>query len=640
MTEYIPFTGEQFNEFFGGMEFIKITTNDEKENYSHQLQDGYNELKFSENYGHISGGIKFHEMDNLITQLDKTYNAKYIRHIQIPDDADVMQKGEDYFANKIILSQKTLISDLEMWDDEKFCKNMLLNNPKAVKYVKHIPKELEVALVKKEPSIIEYIKEPSEEVCIETVKSAPYLINKIKQEFRTMNVYKAMIDKSIYSITYISTTMSDEELCELFDYYPDIIKHVYKESVHIYAVNKNGLLLKDINKKTKELCETAFNNTPEAIKFMPANLKTYEMCVKAIAFDSKLFEHVPQSFMDNELCMPILCQNPHFIKQIKEPTDMMLLECSKTMPELIGKISDITMITNVEPLEIIKFNPSHIKNIEKPTYNMCYEAVKRCGDLINSIPIVFQDEKMCLGAVSNDGLAIKYLVSFRQSHNVCIKALEQNINSFRFIKFLTEPLIKMVLDADYNLIKDMQHIINDDKLLDNMKMMCVKKNGLSLQYILNPSYELCENAIAQNYKALKFVPIEIQCDALIRFSLIQDGNAIKYVKNQTKELCEMAIDNNPMAIGHVKGHSMMEELCMKAIKKNYKAIEKVKMQTIELCIFAVKVDEKAIIYIKDLDSIKFVHLWTINQNVVHHIRNPKMRAEYESCVDGLLSNML
>lgn len=640
MNDYIPFTGEQFNEFFGGMEFIKITTNEEKEEYTHQLCDGYNELKFREAYGHISGGIKFHEMDSLITQLDKTYNAKYIRHIQIPDDADVMQKGDDYFSNKIILSQKTLITDLEMWGDEKFCKEILMKNPKTVKYVKHIPKELELSLVQKDPTLIEHIKNPSEEVCIAVVKNCPYMINKIKQESRTMNIYKTMIDKTVYAITYISTTMTDEELCELFDYYPDTIKYIYKESVQLYAVKKNGLLLKDINKKTKELCETAFDNTPEAIRYMPSNFKTYDMCIKAVTIDPQLFEFVPQTFMDNELCIPILYKNPQLIKHINSPSDMMLLECSKTMPELIGKISDSTMIMDMNPLEIIKFNPSHIKNIEDPTYDMCYEAVKRCGNLINSIPIKFQDEKMNLGAVTNDGLAIKYLVSFRQTENVCIMALKQNINSFRFIKFLTEPLIKIVLEYDCNLIKDIQHIINDDDLLDKMKMVSVSQSGLSLQHILNPTYDICKKAIEQNYKALKFVPDDVLCDGLIHFALNTDGNAIKYIKNQTKELCEMAIENNPLAIGRIKGHSMMEELCMRAIKKNYRAIDKIKMQSIELCIFAVAVSEKAIMYIKDLDVPKFIHLWTINQNITHHIRNSQMREECEECVENMLNSML
>jgi hypothetical protein len=639
MNDCIPYTGYQFNEIFGCMEFIKITTTEEKENYSQQLYDGINEFKFTENYGHLSGGIKFHEFENIFEQLSTMYNAVYIRHVIIPDDANVVQKNDHFLADKIILSGRQLLSKIEILSNPDIYLKQLLKYPKIAKYVKNIPEDLGLELVTKDPSLIESIDNPTEEMCIRAVSKTPYYITKIKN--RSMNIYKALIKNNAHAITYI-TPLPQNEMLELIDYNPEILRSINSSDndTKEISLSKNGLYLQYILCKTKSMCEIAFLNNPNAIKFMPNNLKTYDMCLNAVMFNIDLFNEVPQEFMDNDLCLYVLTKDPQLISKIKEPTDLMYLECSKTNPSLLGKIKDSSLIKDMGPLEIIKVNPNHIKNVDNPTYEMCFEAVKKDGQLINIIPIEFQDEKMCITAAQNDGSSIKYLLSLKQTEQVCFEAINQNIQSFRYIRFLTENIVKYILNLNCEFIGEMQYLIEDNDFLKEMQMLCVNKCPMILKSIQYPTLEMCKKAVDGNYKSLQFVPDELLCDDLYNLALSQNAKALKYIKNQTENICDYAINNNPLAIKYVKNKFLTYDLCVTAIKKNYRAIEKIKLQNIELCLIAVMVNERAVSYIRNLDENMCIHLSIINYRVIPHIADKYLRNRCEYLTKQLIKDFM
>lgn len=617
MDDCTPYIGYQFNEFFGCMEFIKITTNNELENYNNLLHDGYNEIEFSENYGHISGGIKFVEHENMLQQINSTHMATYIRYVEIPDDANVIVKNDCYMADKLILAERQLISDLDIWTQPHLYKEQITKYPKLVKYIKNIDKDLELILVSKDPSVIEYIENPSEETCIKAVTIQPYLINKIKNP--SMDIYKALIKKNAYAINFI-TPLPEEIMFELIDHNSAVLKYLHScENLKEIVVSKNGLLLDHISNKTKKLCEIAFKNNPEAIMYIPNYLKTYDMCIKAVEYDYLLFNYVPQQFMNNDLCLRVLDHNPHLLNQIKNPTDEMYLKCSTTIPSLLSKIKNKSIIKDIDPLEIIKIDPNYIKNISEPTYEMCLEAISKNGQLLSIIPLELQNEQMYLMAVKNDGTSIKYIPEEFHKENVCIEALNNNIEAFQYIKNKTNNVIEHLLSLNYCLINHVQDIIIDDNFLQKMKLLCAMKYGLSLQFIKNPSHQMCAYAIEQNYKALQFVPKHLWHDDLIDCALLKNGKALKYITNQNEVMCMEAIENNPLAIKYVDEKFLTNELYIHAIRGNYKAIGKIKNQEIELCLFAVKINEKAIKYIHNLNKELCVHLWCINHKIIEYV---------------------
>lgn len=618
MDDCIPYTGYDFNEIFGCLEFIKITGTDEKENYSYPLHTGLNEIKFTENNGYIAGGIKFYESENMFQQINALYNATYIRYLQIPDDSNVVSKKECYMSDRILLLEKQLISELEIWNHPNLYKEHVMTYPKLAKYVKNMPSDISLQLLSKDITIIEHIENPTEEMCCIAVMKQPSLIHRIKNP--TMPVYKALIGKFAYAINYI-TPASHDVIFELIDHNPEILKYLNNnDEVKEMAVHKNGLLLQHITNKTTKICDIAFKNNPGAIKFIPQNLRTRDMCINAVLHDHTLFDMVPQKFMDNDLCLFVLFKDPHLIEKINNPSDEMYLECSEAIPSLLGKIKDVSLIKDVDPLVILKLNPYHIKNIINPTYEMYFEAVSRVGQLLKLVPHALQDEMLCLAAVQNDGTSIEYIPTEHQTENICIKAIHQNINSFQYIINKTHTVCEYVLRSDYCCISKIQYIIEDNDFLEKMKLMCVSNDGLSLEFINDPTLDMCLYAIDQNYLAFKFVPKIFATDEVINFALSKNGLAIKYVVQQTELICIKAIKNNPLAIEFVNEKFLTDILCKEAIKKDYTCLSKIKKQPIEICLMAVKIDEKAIKHIHNLTKELCIHLWCINHKVTPHIK--------------------
>jgi len=623
MDDCIPYTGEQFNNFYGCLKFIKITSNNELENYTYNLKNGLNEISFAEHYGSVSGGIKFYEADNLFQQIDNTYSATYIRYLTIPEDANVIVKKDHYLSDKVILHERQTIAGQALWQNPELYRDALLQFPKLAKYAQHIPLDLANILVKKNPEIIEFIDNPTEYICIEVVTNRPYLIKNIKNP--TINVYKAALDKSPYTINHIMPIPTNIML-ELIDYKPEIIKlcNTLSEDIKEILLQKDGLLIEHITPKTSKICDIALNNNIEAIRYIPDNFKTYDVCLKAVKHNKELFKCVPQKFMDDVMCLDILKQDPTMIKSIINPTNAMYLVCSATMPELLGKITDPSLIKHVDPLEIIKSNPHHIKNITDPTYELCYEAVKKVGILIQFVPTNMHDKQLCVAAVTNDGLALKYIEN--QTKEICMLALKNKPISYKHIKNRTNELYEYLLELDCTFIKEIQYYIKDDEdFLDKMQLYCVRKNGLLLKYLINPSYEMCLDAIKDNIEALEYIPNNLLTDNLLKYALSLNGLALKCVKQQTEIMCINAVNNNAMAIKYVDNEFLTEELCITAIKSNYKAFGEIINPSFELCLMAVKINPKTINYIKDLNLNKCFCLCAMNCKIIPYIKNNHLK---------------
>jgi len=129
---------------------------------------------------------------------------------------------------------------------------------------------------------------------------------------------------------------------------------------------------------------------------------------------------------------------------------------------------------------------------------------------------------------------------------------------------------------------------------DKEEMEAVKHNGFALQYVREPTLELCMAAVKQDGYALAYV--KDQTEAVCIAAVKQDGKALQYVQEPTLELCMAAVKQDGYALRHVKDQTL--ELCMAAVKQDGKALRFVKDQTLELCMEAVKQDGKALLDVK------------------------------------------
>lgn len=637
MDEYTPFSGDEFNDIFGSIAFIKITSNDDKENYTFPLRDGLNEQAFTDNRGYITGGIKFYDCEYLFQQINAVHNATYLRHVKIPNDALVIAKKDHYSANKIFLLNKTLISELEIWTEPKSYMEHLLKYPQLAKYIKNIPNDLAMKLIEKDPESIKHIEEPTDEMYILALGKRPQLIHFLKKV--SFTVLKMLIKTHAHMVWNVKNPTKDEIL-ELIECNVNVLKYKkdIPEDIAETILEKNGLLLEHIQMKTQHMCNIALENNIEAYRFVPFTYKDYQMSVKAVTHNIKLLEFVPPYLMSNELCLPLLRKDPYLIRHIQKPTDEMYLECSKTQPGLISKIKNTSLITDIDPLEIIRVNPKHIHNIENPTYEMYYVAVKKEGKLINIVPEHFQDEAMCSVAVKNDPTALKLIK--KQNESICIIALKANIHTFEYVIDKTNKIFEYVLKIKPSFIKDAQDMIKDATFLDNMITMCLNVNGLLLQYIKEPTYDHCCCAVKQNYKALQHVPEMWNDSIMANIALLENPLALEFVKNQNKQMCEDAVEEDSMAIEFVQEQFLTEAMWFKAIKKNYRALGLNKTgQTIEMCLYAIHLHPQAINYIHNIKEEHTIFLWAMNPKITHNIWNPQLKKRFEETESYILLNI-
>ena len=243
MDEYTPFSGDEFNEIFGSIAFIKITSNDDKENFSIPLYDGLNELAFTDNRGYVTGGIKFYDCEYLFQQINTVYNATFLRHVKIPNDALIISKKDHYSANKIILQKKILISELDIWSEPKSYTEPLLKYPQLAKYVKNIQNDLAMKLIEKEPDIIKYIEEPTNEMYETALEKRPYLVHSLKNI--PFTVIKKVIKIHPHMVIHVKNP-TKEEILELIKCNVNVIKYKrdVPEDIAETILEENGLLLR------------------------------------------------------------------------------------------------------------------------------------------------------------------------------------------------------------------------------------------------------------------------------------------------------------------------------------------------------------------------------------------------------------
>ena len=84
-------TGKEFNEKYTGVQFVKLTNQEENHN-EFQFKDGLNvdNIPFNTEKECSAGGIYFCRFDNFTYYINYGYkNMYYIRNVIIPDDARV-----------------------------------------------------------------------------------------------------------------------------------------------------------------------------------------------------------------------------------------------------------------------------------------------------------------------------------------------------------------------------------------------------------------------------------------------------------------------------------------------------------------------------------------------------------------------
>jgi hypothetical protein len=87
--------------------------------------------------------------------------------------------------------------------------------------------------------------------------------------------------------------------------------------------------------------------------------------------------------------------------------------------------------TPEEWLEAVKKNGTLIRNMEVQPENICVEAVKQNGLALKFIKNRYKTPKICVIAVGQNGLALKYVNE--QSEKICLTAIKQNPMAIEYV---------------------------------------------------------------------------------------------------------------------------------------------------------------------------------------------------------------
>ena len=657
---------DSFKEIFPGMEFAKLVTEDDSQKYNVKLKDGLNEIPLKQNYGFIDGGINFFDKDNFLEALKKSYNCKYLRKVELPDESNIFIDDKEYIADKVILGEKILIEDLKEWDNNEFCERALKIDAKFMKYIKTITPETQLNMILKDPNAIEIIRNPTEEMQLIAVKYSSWLVQKIDNP--TTKVILLATENYPYVLRYIKN-IPEDAIYELIGKKPELIEYFTELSEEIYCgiLKDNGQLLKFVTKQTQTICDIAFINTKEAFRYVKKQFKTFDMCFEAVKFNGLFLDLVPDIHFLTELCVEAIKQNATAIEYLKIPSDEMFLLAAKQKPHYYARVNDKSLINDSNDDIILNVTPDYIQYVKNPTYEQCLKVIKRSGKLMKHIPIEHHTEELCMiairdfpeavefidskletvimvavtqkgvvinlvknkthdlmmASVENNGLALEHIED--QTYNIIKTALNQNIRAFKFVKNKTTEISKFAISKDPELLI---YIVDPfaDTLDEEVVFEALKLKGMLLRHIPVKliTVKMCEIALNNDADAMIHVPDEFKTEDLVLPCLEKNGFVIRHIKNPTDKMNFCAVKCRPRSIQYIKNQTdklsmfafnldnsilyslsnQTPEICMAAVQKNHLAMVDVKNQELTLCMHCTILNPKSTVYIKNQDIKK------------------------------------
>lgn len=107
-------------------------------------------------------GYNFIRENKLIDYLNYKYTiADYFSIITIPEDAIVIINGDIHTSDKVNMGKIKKLNKLELFNDEEFCKKVVVKYKFALKYVKNKTPEICKMALEYDGTNIKFVKNPT-----------------------------------------------------------------------------------------------------------------------------------------------------------------------------------------------------------------------------------------------------------------------------------------------------------------------------------------------------------------------------------------------------------------------------------------------------------------------------------------------
>ena len=206
------------------------------------------------------------------------------------------------------------------------------------------------------------------------------------------------------------------------------------------------------------------------------------------------------------------------------------------------------------------------------TNEICLSAVRNFGKALKFVAPQLVTEEICFEAVCNDPQAISFVPKEFFSIPLLSEVLRRDgllIDRIHSPLRSSEDLITIAVSQNGLALK----YVDRKFLRKSLCLLAVQQNGLALEFVptRTKGIALCKEALLQNPLALQFVPDNLITFELCKNAILHDPMALQFVPSemQTTELFELAVSNNPLALEHVPDEKKNEELCKHALLANY-----------------------------------------------------------------------
>ena len=232
-------TGAIFNQQYLNKKFVKLTNQLENHN-GYQFQTGLNidSIPFNPQGKCNPGGIYFCLFEDLQLWLNYIDQEMfYIRLVTIPDDALVWTEQNKFKADRLILSDRLEIGDLEIWKDPAYCLTAVKYDGFSLRFIKQQTPEICLAAVGEDGRALRYVLQQTPQICLAAVREDGRALRYVLQQ--TPEICLAAVREDGCALKYV--TEQSLQMCLVAVHNSDYAWEYVKDAGAIRYLKENLL---------------------------------------------------------------------------------------------------------------------------------------------------------------------------------------------------------------------------------------------------------------------------------------------------------------------------------------------------------------------------------------------------------------
>jgi len=312
---------------------------------------------------------------------------------------------------------------------------------------------------------------------------------------------------------------------EFLEYLPN--EHQHKNIV-MEAVKNNGLALAYVKpelKHDREIILAALNQDGRAYKFLSPEEKSYKkLCLLAVNKNCNVIQMMDKKDITPVIALAALKQNLenfHFIPKEVFYTEKPLKYIMYASPRYACSIIKRENISDELFLKLAKKQSNYFPYLKPEQINkdMAKKAAKEIGaNCIYNLPKELREDReiaLIIFSKNNHVSALKYMDKLQNDKEICIKAIKNDPNNYRFSSFI----LKHDKDVYQEIINyhDYSHLTPEKREQKIKELYEYREKEIKNDHVLDAYYNfngtVCQGSInGANYQHQKhnhFDPIEI-----------------------------------------------------------------------------------------------------------------------------------